>query len=451
MKTYLVLSVAASVGLALVGGLQRASWLGSERRADLIDFYRGLVTEITAWTQKVNDARRVKAVEHPEAGSVEYFSETVPLDRQGMLSYLAEHGYDTQTLTAQVPDSSLAEMCRLCDSFDSKEGAAPAPEQTPEGQTMDETGGTGGMGGGGDMPGGGGDMPGGGLGASPPDQMAENCQYAEGEMPEATSPEHGKMLHQHGQRIADHGQKMMEKYAEYAGGGDAPNDTSALTDTGKDMGKKDTGKDKEMSGDKKKKGEADMDKFSEADVQRMVGEALVKVLPAALNTALGAQLEPVRRDIDTFKEATERDAVRAFIKTYTEKGHLDGAEMDRTSGLPTIEDRLMALPNTEAVHKFSENGKEVALTPRQAEMEAIKRRRPHRLGSVVIASGDVPEDREVAKLDQMIDQFSEEGKAQWRKGGMTKERCIEGFKAERKFNGSRLTAEQYLTTFGVAG
>lgn len=67
-----------------------------------------------------------------------------------------------------------------------------------------------------------------------------------------------------------------------------------------------------------------------------------------------------------------RAQAKLFCETYRDR--IDPAELDETAG-PTLLDRLMAADDSRKIFKFSENGKQVALTQREEMMRSVRLRK----------------------------------------------------------------------------
>lgn len=179
----------------------------------------------------------------------------------------------------------------------------------------------------------------------------------------------------------------------------------------------------------------EMAKMSEQSIQSIVAAAA-----RAAADQVRAEFAPIRKEVETFSEENKRDTVRSFIRNWTASGHIDPSEMDAGPGLPTLEDELMALDNKTPVHRFSENGKTVTLTPFQARMERIKRRKPRRVGELVGTSKmSETHDAGKEKIANHYETYSE----QFQKSGITLEKFIAGYEVGMK-NGNIKSADEYL-------
>lgn len=140
------------------------------------------------------------------------------------------------------------------------------------------------------------------------------------------------------------------------------------------------------------------------------------------------------------RETAERKAmVTSRLNACVQSGRVLPAERD--AGL---DDALLAIP-TDAVAKFSEGGKVVEVPVLDRILTALEAR-PVIVKFGERVAGPAPkkagsEDAEIAKIEERYEQFSEE----FERAGLTKEKLIDGFKAERKVHPKR-TAEEYLNT-----
>lgn len=131
-----------------------------------------------------------------------------------------------------------------------------------------------------------------------------------------------------------------------------------------ERGKKLFGDNWSLEDDSKPKDQKAMN-FSEEQMDKIV---------AAVTAKLTTGLNDVRRDIDTFKESTKKAAISEFIESRLKAGKISPREMDKPNGRPNLFDQLFALDSSTVVHKFSENGKEKALTALDLAMDNIDAR-----------------------------------------------------------------------------
>lgn len=108
--------------------------------------------------------------------------------------------------------------------------------------------------------------------------------------------------------------------------------------------------------------------------------------------AMTAQIEESKRQADNRiaeeKAKAERAELEAFLSRYSDR--IKPSENDPACGMPLIE-KLLAADNTKVLHKFSENGKEVVQTLRQALMAEIASRSTLRkFGEKMVADEKAP-------------------------------------------------------------
>ena len=401
--------------------------------------FRRVILKLTGWKKR--------------AGQESYlcFSEVEvqTMNREDMLKKLQEGGFDTSTITDQVPDSFLAECLRCMDGSTEDESEEEEDDTGKDVKTdpnaADATGGKGGKGGNVDIT----TQPAKPMNydEEPPDGMsgqdamdyAEMCSnmkaYAEHIMKYDGSDEirgsnrAGQLRAMWYKSPADtdyhsedvpkmkaYAERGLKKYGEVLTSKDAnkPAAASPLVNDGKVPA---------------------MDKMSEAQVKSIVD--------AAVKTAVDqvkAEFTPIRKDVESFREENKRETVRAFIRNWTESGHIDPSEMDGGAGLPTLEDELMGLDNVAAVHKFSEGGKTRTLTALQARMERIKHRKPRRIGELVGSERfSETQDAGKEKVTRHYEMYAE----QLNKHGITREKFILGYEQGIK-GGNIKSADEYI-------
>ncbi len=174
--------------------------------------------------------------------------------------------------------------------------------------------------------------------------------------------------------------------------------------------------------------------YSEADFNKLVASVAAEVAKG---------LEPVKAKVDALDKyaeqriASEKKAtVKARLDTLVGQGKVLPAERD--GGLDDVAYQLDAA----TVHKFSEGGKTVSSTTFDRFFKTLEARPALvKLGERVkgSANGKAAADADEAKLEEHYEQFSE----QFEKNGLTKEKLLLGFKAE-KARKPKLTAEEFL-------
>jgi hypothetical protein len=141
------------------------------------------------------------------------------------------------------------------------------------------------------------------------------------------------------------------------------------------------------------------------------------------------------RQLRAAKEKLVRDTVDNLVAA----GKVLPGEVD--DGLVDV---LLSLPTAKTL-KFSEKGKTVERSPLDQALLVLKKR-PNlmKFGERIPGKGGKVEgsdDAEIEKVKEHYQQFSE----QFDRAGMTEERLIQGFKANRKTN-AKLTAAEFLHT-----
>jgi hypothetical protein len=121
------------------------------------------------------------------------------------------------------------------------------------------------------------------------------------------------------------------------------------------------------------------------------------------------QFEPIRKDVHDFKNSTHREAIQKFCEEQLELGRIYAFQMDASSGLPTVVDRMAKL-DTATVHKFSEGGKDLMLS----DLDVAKRdilQQPVRFGEKGKQGKDgrgTTEDNDKARFETFAEEFGEE-------------------------------------------
>lgn len=118
-------------------------------------------------------------------------------------------------------------------------------------------------------------------------------------------------------------------------------------------------------------------KFSE-EVRAAVRQE-VRTLVAAETAAFRKEAGAVKAAERARQAEEKRGRVRAFCERMLKENRVSPAELDEsTPALPSLVERLMLCNAETTVRKFSEGGKEVALTQLDVEMRAIEARQPRK-------------------------------------------------------------------------
>ena len=160
---------------------------------------------------------------------------------------------------------------------------------------------------------------------------------------------------------------------------------------------------------------------------------------------LAAKADEAKATVTKFSEdqasSTKRSMIEKFCEAETKSGKIQPWELDESNPkVPSIKQRLYNADARNVVHKYSENGKEVAMTQLDFVLEAIRSRKPETFADKVPgASFKVSEDAEIAKIEANYDKFSET----YQKHGTTKESMVKAFKARRQGKPD-LTADEFI-------
>jgi hypothetical protein len=118
-------------------------------------------------------------------------------------------------------------------------------------------------------------------------------------------------------------------------------------------------------------------KFSEEDRRAVRQE--VRTLVAAETAAFRKEATAVREAERKRAAEEKRGRVRAFCERLLKENKITPAELDESNpALPSLVERLMLCDAQATVRKFSEGGKEVALTQLDVEMRALEARPPRK-------------------------------------------------------------------------
>lgn len=308
------------------------------------------------------------------------FSEVTPMSREEMLAALAEKGMDTALLSDAVPDELLAEMLRVLSSHDEPDGDEQVAEESPAEQEMAEDA----------------DVP------APEGEQADE-EMAEDEAG-PTDAESAKAYLEKAMKHYEAARKHFEKY-------NAP--------------------------EEKGKGE-------DVQVATMSEQKVAALVEAAVAKALKTQAKGAVAELRKFSEeqvaSQKKLAVDAFCESRLKAGKILPAELDPANPA-NLKARLLRADSRSTVAKFSEKGKTVELTELDLQMREVDARPAFKFGERIVATkpGEAAEDEQVAEIESHYEQFSE----QFGRAGVTKDRFVSGFKAERKMN-PKLTAADFL-------
>lgn len=378
-------------------------------------------------------------------GAFACFSEVVGgpgMNRDEVLALLQQHGMDVSQVTEAVPDSVLMEIVRICDA--AKAGQQQQPQmpgqQTPgmPGQPMPQQ-----------M-----QQPGQPMTPGvPPEQMQADPQQMlptpsdpqqppgppphpddepdmhdddndEDDLPEPADDDEKAKFAERAFKMARRARKFWEKYRpgqKFGEGLDDLKDLAAISD-------KDT------------KGP---DKMSEKTIQALVQKAVENALAGKVQGEIGRLSKFAEEQLASQKRLT----IDAFCEAQLKAGHILPFELDPAS--PTnLKARLYRANAKDVVSKFSEGGKEVALTELDLQMREIAARRPFKFGEVIRGGtpGQQADDGEAEKVER----FSENpnfGRA-LEAAGKTPQEWVKGFQELRKVKPG-LTAQEYGVPAGA--
>jgi hypothetical protein len=95
--------------------------------------------------------------------------------------------------------------------------------------------------------------------------------------------------------------------------------------------------------------------FSETVARRLVNAAVAQ---------LRKEFEPIRREVDGFKEETERERWQQFCERLLRENRIEPKDIDPGAGPNHLVEIIMRQDNRHRVHRFAEGGKQLALTER---------------------------------------------------------------------------------------
>ncbi len=190
--------------------------------------------------------------------------------------------------------------------------------------------------------------------------------------------------------------------------------------------------------------------FAEAEAMAEFSSEQLAQITQAVVSRIRADVDPLKKDVADFKlqtkAATKRARVEAFCERMKASMKVAAHEFDATAvqanpRFRTLPQRLMAMDDIAVVEKFSEGGKEVALTQLDLEMAAIEARPSLRYGEQVRGSARAGGgDPELLKVEQ----FCELNATRLKKIGTSPADVIEAFKLKQKQDPD-VKAESFIT------
>lgn len=379
-----------------------------------------------------------EAIKGKRAGAGYYtcFSEVQSMSRDEMIQALADAGVDTAVLTEAVPDEILAEWLRTLDGA----GQEPEPEEQPapeEGQMADD-----------------GDADDKGDKDKPAEDMADDQpadQPADGQDKPATEDMADDSFpapkdDDDRQKMAEKCRRYLEQYGDAQTYGDMDGANRADTyDPASSPDLSALGGGSFGSQHPKSVTMKYTEKGKPGTATKQPGRKAVNTInptPARDNATvaelakLKSQLAEIQRFAEQEKAARKKATVKAELDALVQAGKVLPAEID--AGLADV----LCAADSATVMKFSEGGKTVETTAFDRLLAALKARPVLVKFGERIAGGKAKtssEDDEVAKVEEHFEQFSE----QLTKVGVTKDKLVSGFKAERKRRPS-VTADEFV-------
>ncbi len=192
-------------------------------------------------------------------------------------------------------------------------------------------------------------------------------------------------------------------------------------------------------------GEPASNKFSEKQ-QQIIGSMIEQAVAKAMTRAESAAENAIAK-LKAQTIADKRAGLEKFCEDLFKAGDLRPVDFDITKRTGPYLDYLMALPDEEKVHKYSENGKLVPCTPLGYEMLKAK----GRLGlfGSKLKAGGAPSPESSLDADKMkvkelaVQKFSEVWQEQRKDVAAEAESLAKGFEAARKSE-KTLTPEEFV-------
>lgn len=186
-----------------------------------------------------------------------------------------------------------------------------------------------------------------------------------------------------------------------------------------------------------------MAKMSEKGLRRLINKAVSQAVSRTTRGEITALKRYTRKELASRKRA----AIEAFCESRLKEGKILPSELDE-SNPASIKARLYradcvtpVIKHAEKGGKGGKGGKVKPLTELDLQMAEIDRRPAFKFAERFKdpLSSKKGEDAETSKIEEHFEAYSE----QFGKVGMTKEKLLAGFKAERSRN-VKLTAEEFL-------
>ena len=160
--------------------------------------------------------------------------------------------------------------------------------------------------------------------------------------------------------------------------------------------------------------------FSEEAIARIVEERVKKAL------------KPIIHQVSKFSEQVSQQAesgLDAWLSQMVREGRVDPSELDGRRGRFNLRDQILHTNGIDKVVKFSEAGRQISVTPREALMKSIERRNPRHLEKVQVTVGGEAKYFSEADLElQNVEKFCEARRDELEALGMTVDGMVEVLK-----------------------
>lgn len=322
---------------------------------------------------------RFLKVHHKKTGTFEVFAEVAMPTRDEMIAKLRELGYSDEFCSG-LKDEQLAECLRV--------HAGSKMDDLPDGgpSVFDGMGGGGGNSGDGSFD----DPLMTGQGASagkdrssstgpdvfpPPDDGVKLSDFADGELPNALSPEEQEKMVKVTKKMAERARAMAKKYGCKMGDdGQDASANPAVTGSNPMTNATTASNSPSQTQAMRDKGRV----FSEADVRRMALEEVRRIL----KTEVQGSVKELQKFAEEEKQAKKRDAVIAFCESAYTAGKLTGIDYKcKKAGGPSgpVFARLLRADSRHVAHKYTEakTNRVIELTEFDLQCREIERKPSH--------------------------------------------------------------------------
>lgn len=191
--------------------------------------------------------------------------------------------------------------------------------------------------------------------------------------------------------------------------GDGEPEDEPIPDEQTDVAEEDLGgSDEDVLKDYKAKKEPKAKHFSE--------DTIAKIVEARVKEALKPVLSQVQKFSEQVSQQTE-SGIDAWLERMNREGRIQPSELD---GRFSLREQVLHMNGVDRVVKFSEGGREIALTPREAFMKEIERRPALHKEKIKVTLGGEAKYFSESELDMMnVEKFCEDREHELKQLGFT--------------------------------